>query len=80
MSNREVKMGTRVWEAAMRCAKKGVSHPRTGIVTVGEVAFEAGVSKPTARKYMRLAAEAGACDSYRVNYPQEIFVFEEREA
>jgi len=76
MSNREIKMGTRVWEAALVCANKGVAHPRTGIVTVGEVAREAGVSAPTARKYMRLAAGQGACNSYRVQYPQEIFVFD----
>jgi len=78
MSNRMIKMGNRVWEAAQRCAVKGVGHPRTGIVTVGEVAREAGVSAPTARKYMRLACEQGVCDSYKIGYPQEIFVFEER--
>lgn len=77
MSDRMIKMGNRVWNAAKFCAAKGGGNARTGIVTAGEVAKQAGVSIVTARKYLKMAVERGAISSYDVQYaPTTLFVFE----
>lgn len=57
MSSKE-RFGTEVWKAAKQLSKKG-SAAAPYLMSVGEVAAAAEVSKPTARKYLRELANIG---------------------
>lgn len=58
MSNTERRNGSMVWDAL--CAAVEKSHYlHDGWVTVGEVVREGSKTRPTVRKYLRAAAEAG---------------------
>ena len=58
MSNTMRRNGAKVEEAAKRCALAGEGGYWLR-VTINQVAKEAGVSKPTAQKYMMLLVEYG---------------------
>lgn len=57
MSTKE-RFGTLVWDAA-RVVQRHVAAQAGYGFAVGEVAAQAGVSKPTARKYLALLVEQG---------------------
>lgn len=56
MSRTELKNGQRVYEAALTVCVGGGGRYHS-IFTVRDVAQKAGVSKPTAQKYMRIMVE-----------------------
>jgi len=80
MSRTEMRNGERVFKAAVEIAKQreGFAH---GMVMVGEVAAAAGVSSPTARKYldicvngkiMEVANMGGALIVFKFVNPEEL--------
>lgn len=59
MSKREIKVGQRVWDAFIAvCARQ--TFGGVGGAWTRQVAEKAGVSKPTAQKYLTIACERGA--------------------
>jgi len=61
MSKRESIIGDFVWRALIVAGQKKQGIWR-GLVTVKEVADEAGLSKPTVRKYLDKLVELGAIE------------------
>lgn len=68
MSNREKQMGERVWLAFLYVASRQTFGGVGGAWT-RQIAQQAGVSKPTAQKYMLIARDAGYCRA-EVNFYQ----------
>lgn len=60
MTQAELRNGQRVWDAFIRAA---LQSPFGGVgwATTAQIAKGAGVSKPTAKKYMQIASEHGYC-------------------
>lgn len=63
MSNTELKNGGAVWQAF--CNMEFGDMIDGLWVTVGEVARQAKVSRPTARKYLDMAVDQGICNRFR---------------
>lgn len=61
MSKTQFKNAKEIWDAMVRLVKNHAGRTCwTDWMSVGEVAKEAGVSKPTARKYLEMAVVEGA--------------------
>jgi len=68
MSKTELKNGQKVEEAVIdKLNIPEGGRPKCWSVTVGQVAKAAGVSKPTARKYLNCMVEHGLLQTYRIN-------------
>lgn len=72
MTVREIAMAEMVLARATEFARGRVGSWH-GYATVSEVARAAGVSKPTARKYMRASCEHGLAVSIRIDGSSELF-------
>lgn len=67
MSRTEMKNGQKVYDAALTLAASGGGRYRA-ILKVLDVAKKAGVSKPTAQKYMRIMQQNEVIDRHP-HYP-----------
>lgn len=72
MTRTQQRNGNRVWEAALDVSE-GMSDTWDGWMTVGEIARQAGVSKPTAAKYLEKAHEAGFLRCFVDRYGMRLY-------
>lgn len=72
MSGREIAMAEMVLSRATEFARSRAGGWR-GYASVSDVARAAGVSKPTARKYMRACCEHGMAESIMFGVSSELF-------
>jgi len=68
MSTKE-RYGSDVWRAVVQ-----ISKTSTPFMTVGEVAGIAGVSRPTAKKYLKLLVDDGHLTIWKANKTHSFYV------
>jgi len=75
MSKTNVKNGSKVWDAFMFLVPDDrIRH--VPFASTAAIASRAGVSKPTVRKYMTMAQEAGHCRKEQIYGRMELWIRE----
>jgi hypothetical protein len=77
VSNTMVKNGQKVWEAFVALTKGQGTRFGKSYFSVRMIAEKAGVSKPTARKYMMLAREQGFARLWSPDNNRQFFRMED---